>query len=184
MGRGCVCAGVSSGQLLGVVRAGLVFQSFPASAGQWVGLSFRLCWFRPESCCRGGAPAGSRMIVESPTGMPSEVSTKAGLPILWVPAADRFAVNARFVAAGSGAVLRCERRLPGFAALACPRYPGPKIGLTRCSQPPRRSRHFLTSGATRHPGCGHRGHFGAVKTTPKCPWCSGKTVRLPGAGGT
>ena len=49
------------------------------------------------------------MIVESPTGMPSEDSTKAGLPILQVPAADRYAVNARFVAAGSGAVVRCER---------------------------------------------------------------------------
>ncbi len=73
-------------------------------SGRWVSLSFRLCWFRPESSCRGGAPAGSRMIVESPDGMPSEDSTKAGLPILWVPAADRFALNARFVRRGAGGV--------------------------------------------------------------------------------
>ncbi len=133
---------MSSGQLLGVARAGLILQPFPASAGRWVGWSFRLRWLRPEGSCRGGAPAGSPMIVESPTGMPSEDSTKAGSPILWVPAADRYAVNARFVAAGSGAVPRCERRLPGFAAFAGPTYPSPEIGLTRCSQPPRHSRHF------------------------------------------
>ncbi len=100
------------------------------SAWRWVSLSFRLCSFRPESSCRGGASAGSRMIVESPTGMPSEDSTKAGLPILWVPAADRYAINARFVAAGSGAVLRCERRLPGLTTFASPKYPRPNIKLT------------------------------------------------------
>ncbi len=85
------------------------------------------------------------MIVESPTGMPSEDSTKAGVPILWVPAADRYAVNARFVAAGGGAVPRCERRLPGFTAFVGLRYPSPEIGLTPYFQPSRRSRHFLTS---------------------------------------
>ncbi len=66
------------------------------------------------------------MIVESSTGMPSEDSTKAGLPVLWVPAAGRYAVNARFAAAGSGAVPHWERRLPGFAAFAGPKYPGPE----------------------------------------------------------
>ena len=114
------------------------------------------------------------MIVESPTGMPSEDSTKAGLPILWVPAAGRFAVNARFVAAGSGAVSRCGRRLPRFAAFASPRYPSPEIGRTRCSQPPPPFPAFLTSRAARDPL-----NSRPVKTTPKCPWCSGKTVRHP-----
>ncbi len=38
---------------------------------------------------------------------------------------------------------------------------------------------FRISRAARHPGRGHRGHFAAVKTTPKCPRCSGKTVRHP-----
>ncbi len=160
-------------------RAGLVLQPFPASAGRWVGWSFWLCWLRPEGSCRGGAPAGSPMIVESPTGMPSEDSTKAGLPILQVPAADRYAVNARFAAAGSGAVSRCERRLPGFTAFAGPTYPSPEIGLTRCSQPPCRSRHFWHPGQPAVPAVGTGGHFGAVETTPKCPRCSGKTVRHP-----
>ncbi len=38
---------------------------------------------------------------------------------------------------------------------------------------------FLTSRAVRDPGGGHRGHFGAVETTAKCPRCSGETVRHP-----
>ena len=46
-------------------------------------------------------------------------------------------------------------------------------------QPPHYSRHFLTSRAARHPGRGHRGHPAVVKTAPKCPRCSGKTVRHP-----
>ena len=137
MGHGCVSAGVRRVPD-GLARApGALWEwFFRHQSGRRVSLSFRLCWFRPESSCRGGALAGSRMIVESPTGMPSEDSTKAGLPIRLAPAADRFAVNARFVAAGSGAVLRCERRLPGFTTFASPKYPSPKVKLTRHPKAP------------------------------------------------
>ena len=144
--------------------------------------------FRPEGSCRGGALAGSCMIVESPTGMPSEDSRKAGLPVLWVAAADRFAINARFAAAGGGAVLRCERRLPGCTAFASPKYPSPEIGLTRCSQSP------AIPGISCHPdiqgsplsrlwtsGAPLRRSLepAPVKTTRKCPRCLGKTIRHP-----
>ncbi len=38
---------------------------------------------------------------------------------------------------------------------------------------------FPASGAFRRSGRRHRGHPGAVKTTPKCPRCAGKTVPDP-----
>ena len=75
------------------------------------------------------------------------------------------------------------RRMPGM-----PGYPGgigrrhgPCLCWSGSPSPPQSPVFsvFPVFGAFRHCGRGHRGHPAVVKTTPKCPRCSGKTVRDP-----